>query len=235
MTTSIALFTVILASLLQSISGIGLALIAAPILVLIDPQYLPAPILSLGFTLSLLNSYKYRKHLELGETAVALYGRIPGTFGGIILLALLPQNTLSICFALLIISSVLLTYKQIQIEQNRRSLCIAGFLSGLMGTATSVGGPPIAMVYQNSDPYKARAQLSFYFLIGTAFSILILVTTQNFNFHQLKLTLYLLPAVVIGFIFSLLIGSKYQSKNLKPLISIISLCSAVAILIKSSL
>ena len=34
---------------------------------------------------------------------------------------------------------------------------IAGLLSGFMGTITSVGGPPMAMVYQNMPGPKVRA------------------------------------------------------------------------------
>jgi len=231
----IAIVVVIIGSALQTMSGLGLAVIASPILVLINTSFLPAPILMLGCILSLLNCARYRHQLHFGNINLALLGRIPGSVLGVFLLTLLPPMLFGICFSVFIIISILLTYQQISIRHCSRNLMLAGFFSGLMGTTTSVGGPPIALVYQNSKLSTARAELALFFLIGTLMSLALLLMSGNINYYQLQLTLPLIPAVFIGFGLSLWLDRYFRQLYLKPAISIISLASCSVILLNAFL
>ena len=231
----IALIVVIAGSALQSMSGLGLAVIASPILVLMNPNFLPAPILALGCILSLLSCIRYRHQLHFGNIRLALLGRIPGSIIGIVLLAAMPQLLFSICFSVFIMLSVLLSYRGISISHCSRNLLFAGFCSGLMGTTTSVGGPPIALVYQNSKLSTARAELGLFFLVGTLMSLILLSASGNINTQQLQLTLPLIPAVFVGFGLSLWLERYFKQAFLKPLIATVSLASCCLILLKAFL
>ncbi len=225
----IVFITVIIAALIQSVSGIGLALFAAPILVLIDRDFLPGPILTLGFCLSGLMTLHYRHSLNLRTISMALYGRVPGSLIGIVLLTFIPQRFISLCFAILIILSVVISYHHFTVRPSNRNLFVAGFLSGLMGTTTSIGGPPIALIYQNCQGNIVRAQLGFYFLIGTGMSIILLFLSDNYSRKQVELVLPLLPAIIIGFLASVIFKRKLINIPIKPLIAVISITSCLAI------
>ena len=214
-------------------SGFGLAVIASPILVIINPNFLPAPILALGCILSLLNCIRYRQQLHFSNIKLALVARIPGSILGILLLALLPPIFFAVGFSLLIMLSVLLTYRRIDIHHCERNLVIAGFFSGLMGTTTSVGGPPIALVYQNSNLSTLRAELGLFFLIGTLVSLAMLFVSGNINYAQVELTLPLVPALFVGFFLSFYLDKYLGQRYLKPLIATISLTSCGIILLKA--
>ena len=229
----VALLAVVAGSALQSMSGFGLAVIASPILVIINPNFLPAPILALGCILSLLNCIRYRQQLHFSNIKLALLARIPGSILGILLLALLPPIFFAIGFSLLIMLSVLLTYRRIDIHHCERNLVIAGFFSGLMGTTTSVGGPPIALVYQNSNLSTLRAELGLFFLIGTLVSLAMLFVSGNINYAQVELTLPLVPALFVGFFLSFYLDKYLGQRYLKPLIAVISLTSCGIILLKA--
>lgn len=229
----IALIVVIAGSALQSMSGLGLAVITSPILVLMNPNFLPAPILTLGCLLSLLSCIRYRHQLHFGSIQLALLGRIPGSIIGVLLLAALPPIFFSICFSVFIMLSVVLSYSGMSIRHCSRNLLFAGFCSGLMGTTTSVGGPPIALVYQNSKLSTARAELGLFFLVGTLMSLILLLVSGNINIQQLQLTLPLIPAVFIGFGLSLWLDKYFKQAFLKPLIATLSLASCGLILLKA--
>jgi uncharacterized membrane protein YfcA len=231
----IALVVVIAGTALQSISGLGLAVIASPILVLINPNFLPAPILALGCLLSLFSCIRYRNQLHFTNIQLALLARIPGSIIGVLLLTLLPPLVFALSFSLLILLSVLLSYKHISIRHCSQNLVIAGFFSGLMGTTTSVGGPPIALVYQNSKVSIARAELALFFLVGTFMSLVLLFLSGNVSYYQLQLTLPLIPAVFVGFAFSIWLDKYFQQAFLKPLMAIISVVSCSLILLKAYL
>ena len=54
---------------------------------------------------------------------------------------------------------------------------LAGATSGVLGTATSIGGPPMALVWQNSSGPKLRGTMSGFFLVGSVLSIAVLAIT----------------------------------------------------------
>jgi uncharacterized membrane protein YfcA len=68
-----------------------------------------------------------------------------------------------------------------------------------MGTATSIGGPPMAIVYQRQAGAQLRATLAGYFLFGAAFSLLMLTVAGEFAGEELAHGLVLLPGVLVGF------------------------------------
>jgi uncharacterized membrane protein YfcA len=228
-----ALVAVTVGSTLQSMSGLGLAVVASPVLVLINPNFLPAPILTLGCILAALNCARYRHQLKFGNIQLALLGRIPGSVLGVFLLVLLPPIFFAICFSVFIILTVLMTYRHINISHSSRNLVFAGFCSGLMGTTTSVGSPPIALVYQNSKVNIVRAELGLFFLIGTLLSLVLLLVSGNISYFQIQLTLPLIPAVFLGFGLSIWLDRYLEQRYLKPLIAILSLGSCSVILLKA--
>src|SRR5262249_44558883 len=78
-------------------------------------------------------------------------------------------------------------------------LVLAGFAAGVMGTATSVGGPPVALIYQHQSGARLRATLSGFFLMGSLLSIATLALIGRFGPEQLRLGLALLPRPLAGY------------------------------------
>jgi len=231
----LALCIVTLGTALQGLIGFGMAIVAAPLLILIDPGYLPGPILFFGLLLSIFNTLRYRYQINWLNVKVALLGRALGSMLAIYVLSLLPRTFFSIGFAIIIIASVLLTYRQIKIPYSQHSLFIGGFFSGLMGTTTSIGGPPIALVYQYRHPTQARSELGLFFLVGTVISLLLLVLSGHYSYTQWQLTVPLLPAVAIGFIASVFLDKHFKAHYLKPVASLLSLIAGLIVLTKAIL
>jgi hypothetical protein len=44
-------------------------------------------------------------------------------------------------------------------------------IAGVMGTATSIGGPPMALVWQGHQGSRLRGTMSAFFMIGSAVSL----------------------------------------------------------------
>lgn len=229
----IAFVAVTLGAALQSLAGFGLAVIAAPILVLINPEFLAAPILTFGCLASLLNTLTYRKSIQINQTKITLSGRIVGSIVGVYLLTLLAADFFAVSFAIFIMLSVMLSYRHVGLLNSPRNLVLAGFLSGVMGTTTGVGGPPIALVYQNSTLNNTRAELGVFFLVGTIVSLTLLWITGNISAEQVQLTWPLTPAVLVGFLLSRRLEKYFKPHFLKPIIAVLSLISSVIILVKT--
>ncbi len=217
---------------LQTVVGIGYGLVAAPLLYLIDPVYVPGPILLVGLGLALMMVIRERRELRWKRVMPAIIARVPGAWCGAALLVAIPQYALSLFFGFSVLSAVLLSLWRLSIPTTPINLTIAGFLSGVTGTATSVGGPPIALVYQQQDRITARSEIAAFLLIGTPVSIIMLIHQGSLDWHTAHLSLKILPGLFLGFFLARLIDGKLTTTSAKPLLLAVSGASALMVTIK---
>ncbi|WP_421862565.1 sulfite exporter TauE/SafE family protein [Motiliproteus sp.] len=225
----LAIAIVTVGIMLQAWGGLGFGLLAAPLLYLIDPAYVPGPILILGFSLSVLLVIRERSQLRWLGILPAALARIPGSWFGALLLVSIPAYSLSLLFGVTLLLAVLLSWRTYRVSKTPLSLMIGGFFSGLIGTATSVGGPPIALVYQEQNRIVARNELAAFFLIGTPASILMLALEGQVDWLSLELSLKVFPGVLLGFWLANRLDGRVQANSAKPLI--LAVCSASALMV----
>ena len=105
-----------------------------------------------------------------------------------------------------------------------------------MGTLTGIGGPPMAIVYQNSSAKKVVATLNMFFGFGALFSVLLFVYYDLINLPEVMKSIYLAPGLVIGtYIGRRKIIREFVNRNLKNLIITICFVSAVVIILDAIL
>ncbi len=183
----------------QTAVGFGLGLLAAPVLALYDTDLVPGPLLFVMVPLTLLVARRERGSLDFRGIRWALVGRIPGTIAGSLAVAALPEGPLAVLFGSLVLVAVALSLSGWHLRPTSGTLLTAGAASGFMGTATSIGGPPMALVYQRSTGPQLRATLAAYFVVGAAFSLAMLAVVGEFGMDELRLGLVLLPGVLLGY------------------------------------
>jgi uncharacterized membrane protein YfcA len=189
-------------SALQGAVGFGYALVAAPVLVLIDPSLVPGPLLFCGLVLTALMSYRERQAMDVSGLKWGILGRLPGTLVAVVVLTNVPKKELTLVLGALVLFATALSASGLHISPTMWTLLSAGALSGFMGTTASIGGPPIALLYQNAPGTRLRSTLSGYFALGTTISLLALAAVGRFGRDEFWSALVLLPGVLIGFALS---------------------------------
>ena len=186
-------------ALVQGSVGFGLNLIAAPILALIDPTLVPGPALASAFILTILITRRERASIDARGVRWAMVGRVPGTILAAVAISSLPERGLAVFFALLVLLAVVMSTLRWHPRPTTGTLLGAGALSGFMGTATSIGGPPIALVYQREQGPIIRATLSGYFVLGSILSMAVLALIGEFGGDEILATAALVPGLLCGF------------------------------------
>lgn len=195
----IAVAVIFVGSYVQSSIGFGLAIIAAPVLFFIDPLYVPAPITISAFTLSLANAAKHWHSISFEGLKFAIIGRIPGTVAGGLLLFWIGQEQLALWLGISVIVAVLLSLSNVVLKPTPGALFSAGFLSGFMGTSTSIGGPPMALLYQHEENDFIRANMAAFFCVSCLMSLIMLATVGQFGMEHVLISLPLMPATLLGY------------------------------------
>lgn len=183
---------VFVGSVLQATFGFGLGVVAGPVLLLMVPDLMPEALLVATMGLPLFTLSAEGAEADIQGLRWAFIGRVPGMLLGASVLAMVQVRTLEVIVALIVLASVamsvLMMRRRVQIGRSAVSLAVAGGVSGFSGTTVAVGGPPVALLYQDQSGARVRATLASYFLVGAMLS---LVTIAMFGILDVG-------AVVVG-------------------------------------
>lgn len=224
------LVTVMIGAIIQAGLGMGFGLTVAPVLALIDPALVPAPALFLGMSTSLVGAVVERHDIVWSEVGVGTIGRTAGiVLGAFLLTYISDRSTFQLVFGILIAIAVALSVVGWRVNMSTRNLLGMGWISGFMGVITSVGAPPLALIYQNRDAVKSRPTLAAFFAVGCAMSLVALYLSGWAGVNQFWLACFMAPAAVLG----TLLGGRLKgrvSNNYRPfLLSIAGVASVLLI------
>jgi uncharacterized membrane protein YfcA len=215
MSYSVVALAILLASCLQASIGFGIGMLAAPIVALVDPALIPGTLIMVATLVTLMVVVREREDIDLHGTGWALVGRVPGTIAGAVLLAMLPHRALVILLAAVVLVGVVLTSTGWIPAPRRRNVVLAGATSGVLGTATSIGGPPMALVWQRNSGARLRGTMSGFFLVGSVMSIAALAVVGAVDARTLWGFAVMIPAAVAGYLLSRRINRFLDPKRLR--------------------
>jgi len=216
----------------QGASGIGFALFAAPIVALRLPELVPGPMIVLGGSVSLLAALREYRQIDVRTTGLALAGRVPGSIAAGLAVGLLPRSAFAVVFAAIILAAVALSLVGWRVRANVPALLTAGFASGFMGTMTSVGTPPMAIVLQHAEPARLRATVGGFLVVGALISVAVLAVAGRFGARDLELSAGLLAPLALGFALSSVLIRRLDPRRVRQIALAICAVSAIALLVR---
>ena len=220
------------ATALQGSIGFGAGLVAAPVIALVAPELLPALVVMLACLVTLLVTVRERAHLDLKGAGWALAGRIPGSVLGAWLAVAMSTAALSWLVAACVLAGVGSAFLGWRPVPNRTNLVAAGGLSGVMGTATAIGGAPMAIVWQGQPPARLRGTMSAFFLVGSVVSVSLLAAAGAVTSGTVAAFLWLAPVVLVGFVLSRWLNRFLDARRLRLVALIASAGGAVLLIIR---
>lgn len=226
---------VLLGAAVQGSVGLGLGLVAAPVVSLLQPSLMPGTMLIATALLPVLTLTGEWRHVDYRGVSWALVGRLVGTVGGVWVVATLAPKTLGLVVGVMVLVAVVLTTSAIHVRPTPGTLSAAGLVSGVAGTATSIGGPPIALVYQHDPGPRIRASLAAYFVVGVCVSLAALAIGGQLPREQVTHGLALFPFVVVGFALAQPLRRYVDGRRLRSALLTVVTVSGVVLVVHSLL
>lgn len=229
---SIALLSlaVLTAAMVQGSVGIGFALVAAPVVTLVDTALMPGLMIMLGFLLPVLTLVREVRHTRWSGLGWALGGRLPGTALGVLVVANVADRVLGVVVGVVVLGAVALTWFALRVPDRPATLAGAGLVSGVTGTAVSIDGPPVAIVLQHLSGPELRATMSAYFIGGGVLSLAGLAIGGELRALQAATAALLVPAVIVGFALSGPLRRHVDAGRTRMAVLVVCAVSALALL-----
>ncbi len=229
---AIAVAIMAMGSALQASVGIGLALLVVPLLALVDQSFIPGPMLLAGVMLASLTAYRERTAIDVAALRSSLIGLAIGTILGALALKLASGPHLDKVFGGLVLLAVLLSVSGYKFNATPRSLMVAGGAAGMMGAMVGIHGPPISLVFQDTQPRVARAMLGAFFSVAYLGAVAALAAFGLFGIPELVRAAILLPGVVVGLVAAPYLARHIDGKRLRLFILGIAAASGLLLLVR---
>jgi len=197
------------AAFVQGAIGVGFALIVAPVLALTLPELLPGGLLVLMLPLNAFVGWRERHALDWRGAGWITAGRVVGTFLGIGILVVVSRATLDALVGVATLAAAVVSLAMPPFAPDRGAFAAAGVVTGITETATGIGGPPLALVYQHFAADSQRANVALCFLLGELLSLAFLALAGRLGRAECLLALAFCPALAIGGI-----GSRFAHAGL---------------------
>jgi hypothetical protein len=120
-----------------------------------------------------------------------------------------------------VLLAVTISYLGKQFPYTPKRLAFASFVSGITGTTTSIGGPPMALVMQHGEPQAIRANLSLYFTYSCMVS-LIAYGYMGFLKSSILIDCFsFIPVCLLGFVAGIKARVYVDGGRFRPLLLIL--------------
>lgn len=227
--------TVFAGALLQGVVGIGIGLLGAPVVSLLRPDLMPGLMIVLALLLPMFTLVREHSDIDWPGLGWAVPPRIVGTVVGVVAVSLLSDRLIGLAIGLLVLLAVLVSWRAVHIPVTRRTLVGAGLISGVTGTTASIGGPPLALLYQRRPPEQARPTIAVYFIFGAGLSLAGLGLAGEFTAVELRLAMALIPALLVGVVLAIPLRERVPRARVRAVLLVVCGLSAGALVVRSLL
>lgn len=223
----------VLGAAIQGLVGLGLGLVAAPVVTILDPSLMPELMLVLATLLPLITLIRSHDEIDWRGLGWVLPARIPGTAVGVLFLAVFSDRAVGIAVALMVLLAVVLSLTPLEVPVRPVTLATAGLVAGAAGTATSIGGPPVALLYQHRSPAQIRSTLAVMFTLGAGMSLVGIWLGGRFELDTLLLALLLTPSLAVGAWVGGRVRGRVPDHGIRYAVLAVCAASALVLLIRS--
>lgn len=224
--------TVAVAAFVQGSSGLGFALIVAPVAGILAPGLVPVFVLASMIPLNLYVAWRERTSLDLRGAGWIIGARLAATPAGLALLWLIPERSLGVFVGVATVLAAVVSLAAPVFTPGRAAYVGAGAVTGLTETATGVGGPPLALVYQHRSPAELRSTVAACFLVGEVASLALLFAAGKAEVSELGWAVALLPAVAVGAWLSRLVHHRLDARRMRLCVLVFALVSGLVLMLE---
>ena len=237
--TTVEVLVVVLSAVaggaVQATLGFGGSFIMVPAVAVLVPEALPGAVLLGLLPLTAWVAWRDRHAVDRTAFAWISLGRLPGIVGATAVVALAPDQVLTLIIAGVLLVAVAATAAGWSITPTPFAQGAIGVVSGFTGIAAALGGPPLAILYRDAGGADRRGTLSAVFTLGIVIGLAMLAGVGEFGAADLPTGLLLGVALTGGALLVAPVVRGFSDDVLRRAVLVWAAVGAVAALVRSFL
>lgn len=224
---------VFISAFAQGCSGMGFAMLSAPIVTLFAPGLIPVMLLVLMIPLNAYVGWRERAAIDWRGVKLISIGRFAGTFLGLWILLVVNLHQLSLLIGWSTLIAAVVALLSPSFDLGRAGLGLVGLITGVTETSTGVGGPPLALAYQHKSGAVLRSTVALCFLVGEVISLIVLMIGGKVGPDTLLVSVQMLPFLVLGSYASKFVHHRLDGPLLRYLVLGFSSISGIVVILQA--
>ncbi len=190
------------AAIVAGSAGIGVGLIASPVLLSMDTDFAPGPLLLGSLVISLRHVAFEFNELDREALQRALIGLPFGLAAAIAVLHVMQPSTLAFAIGIFICIASGLLLAGFRPARSALIDVLSGAGCAFTSSAAALPGPPLVIGFSDLSPKCLRCTISVFIIIVSVCSTVAWIAIDRFGGRELELTATLLPGLLSGLFLS---------------------------------
>jgi len=236
----ITAIVILASSVIKGITGFGFSLLAIPFLSFIFPMNILVPALVIfNLVTSILVLIKLEEKVRAYYIVPMMIAALIGIPFGIYVLTYIDANVLKIVISLTVILFSIKMLKGVKLAKHnlKKPLVFAGFVSGLLTSSISIGGPPLVFALDRKGYTKElfRGIFVWFMVFSSLFSTIGFLYKGLLSFETVKYASFALPLLFIGSGWGVKIASRINAFKFRKLVIYLNVFTGLIMLISTLL
>lgn len=223
------------ASLVQSLSGFGFALLAVPLTSLVVDVRLAVVVSTLvGMATTLVHAWNERSHCDARLARTLIVYSFAGMPFGFAAFLWVPVATMKMVLGVVVIvMSVVLVRGVVVAPDSRTAERVAGLASGVLATSLSTNGPPLVFVLQGRSlsPAQFRGTISRVFSVVNIVTVALFVAAGHVDGASLLIALVAVPVVAISTRIGYLLRPSIDAARFRAMVIVLLVASGISAIV----
>lgn len=216
-------------AIVQGSAGIGLGLVASPVLLTVDPSFGPGPLLLGGLVVGARHMVAEWEDLDRPTLRRSLSGLPVGIVAGLAVLRVMAADTLSLMIGLLICAAALFLLSGVSVTRTHAGDLVTGAASAFTSITAALPGPPLVIGLADLPPRALRCTVSAFVAVTSVFALAGLVVIDRFGTHEAALLALMIPGLLMGVFLSRWTRPMLDRHWFRPAILTLSLAGGAAL------
>jgi len=218
-------------AIVQGSAGIGLGLVASPLLLSIDPAFGPGPLLLGGLVVGARHMTAEWDDLDRPTLRRLLVGLPFGVAAGLAILRIMAPDTLSLLIGLLICVAAIFLLSGLTITRTNTADVLTGASAAFTSISAALPGPPLVIGLADLPPRCLRCTVSVFVAVTSGVAFVGLMAIGRFGVHEAYLLALMVAGLVLGVVAWRCTRPLLDRHWFRPAILILSLAGGVALAI----
>lgn len=226
---------VAIGGLVQSVVGFGLAVVVAPAVVFVRPDLMPTALLLTALVLPVWELAANERDIAWSLFGSAIAGRLALLPVGVWLVANASAQAIAVIVGVMVLVAVAGSLTRWTVQARPLPALAAGLLTGISGTAASIGGPFFGLVLQHENPVRVRSTLAAFFVVGVTTSLLGLAVAGQVSGTRVAAGAGWIPFVVLGAVFARPVRARVDRERMRRGVLAVSALAGIVVLARAGL
>lgn len=223
----------VVAATLSGALGFGGGVVAVPFLVLINPEFVPVPLLLQAVFFTSAVTWRERRAIDFPALKWATIGLLPGVALGTWTLTSVNKDVLGLLIGLFLLIAISLQATGSRVNQNQMTLSLGGAIGGFTGITAAIPLVPLALVMSRYQGPKFRSTLNGWGMTMTIVSVIALASANEIDRSDLAVATVLASAAIAGIVLSGPLRNVVDRRGVAQAVYAVGALGASALLVRS--